>query len=71
MATATAIRSGAKNNNAALATAISKSLFPIEAEGSLRAARRERRLRYLLLPAHSTGRTDIRRRSFRSDMTLS
>src|SRR5260370_6167442 len=71
IAMATAISSGAKNSNAARATAISKRRFPQEAEGSLRAARRERRLRYTLLPGHSTGRTDMKRRSFRSGVTLS
>jgi hypothetical protein len=71
IAIATAIKSGAKNSNAALATAMSKIRLLMEADGSLRAARRERRLRYTLLPGHSTGRTDMKRRSFRSGMTFS
>jgi len=45
MAAAITINSGRKNSKAALAPTISKIRFPIEAEGSLRAARRERRLR--------------------------
>jgi hypothetical protein len=59
-----------KNSNATLAAAISKTLFRSEADGSLRAARRDRRLRYTLLPGHSTGRTDIKRRTLWSGTTL-
>jgi hypothetical protein len=68
---ATAIKSGAKNNKAALATAMSNTRLPIDAEGSLRAVRRERRLRYALLPGHSTGLTEMKARPFRSGVTLS
>jgi hypothetical protein len=60
-----------KNSKAALAATISKLLFHTEADGSIRAARRDRRLRYTLLPGHSTGRTDIKPRFFWSDTTLS
>src|ERR1700704_6201330 len=74
MAMATTINSGAKNSSAALATAMSKIRFPIDADGSLRAAQRRRRPLYgpyALEPAHSTGRTDIKGRPFQRGLTLS
>jgi hypothetical protein len=74
MAMATVINSGEKNSSAALATAMSKIRFPIDAAGSLRAVRRRRRPLYgpyALEPANSTGRTDIEGRPFRNGVTLS
>jgi hypothetical protein len=71
MTMAITIRSGAKNNKAAPATATSNIRFLIEADGSLRMARCECLLRYTRLPAHSTGRTDMGRRPNWIGMTLS
>src|ERR1700730_4741679 len=68
---ATAIKSCAKNNKAAPATAMSNTRLPIDAEGSLRGERRECRLRYALLPGHSTGLTEMKGRPLRSGVTLS
>jgi hypothetical protein len=71
---ATTINSGARNSSAALATAMSKIRFPIDADGSLRAVRRRCRLLYALYalePAYATGRTDMDGRSFQSRLTLS